>query len=95
MGFGRYTTGSIPHDATSSELGEALASLPSVDTVDVSTPSATYSLAGYRVIPRHRVCVVVTRVVPKVSAVARCLLREASGTLPPSVHVLCAVDTRQ
>lgn len=36
LGFDGYTTSSIAHDATSSELGVALTDLPSIDSVDVS-----------------------------------------------------------
>lgn len=36
LGFAGYTTASIDYDATSSELGEALTDLPSIDSVDVS-----------------------------------------------------------
>lgn len=37
LGFGGYTTSTISHDATASELGVALTDLPSIDSVDVST----------------------------------------------------------
>lgn len=36
LGFDGYTTSSIPHDATASELGLALTDMPSIDSVDVS-----------------------------------------------------------
>lgn len=36
LGFGGYTTSTISHDATASELGVALTDLPSIDSVDVS-----------------------------------------------------------
>lgn len=46
LGFDGYTTSSIAHDATSSELGVALTDLPSVDSVDVSEFSIYFGCAA-------------------------------------------------
>lgn len=45
LGFLGYTTATVSHDASSSELAEALAGLPSIDSVDVSR---------YLLLPHHR-----------------------------------------
>lgn len=37
LGFRGYTTATISHDATASEVAVALTDLPSIDSVDVST----------------------------------------------------------